>query len=218
MIRVDNLSKVYHTRSGSRTIFRDVNLTISPGEKVGILGRNGAGKSTLIRLLSGVEKCTTGNIQRDMTLSWPIAFGGGFQGSLTGMDNLKFICRVYNVSAKDKLPFIEEFSELGRYLYEPLKTYSAGMRARLNFAISMAIEFDCYLIDEVMAVGDNRFRQKCNHELFEVRGDRALILVSHNPEQVRKHCETFCVIKDNTLQRFEDPDEAYEYYQTEIAA
>lgn len=182
MIRMNSVSKSYPTRGGPVRVLKDVNLTVRHGERIGILGRNGAGKSTLIRLMSGAELPTSGDVHRDMSVSWPLAFGGAFQGSLTGYDNLRFICRIYGVDPEDKRAFVEEFSELGIYLREPVKTYSSGMRARLAFAISMVIEFDCFLIDEIVAVGDARFHDKCHHELFERRGDRAMIIVSHNAD------------------------------------
>ena len=160
MIEARNLTKVYPTRHGPVTVLNNVCFSISKGEKIGILGRNGAGKSTLIRMLSGAERPTGGELFRSMSVSWPLAFGGAFQGSLTGADNLRFICRVYGVSWEDKLDYLNHFAELGRYLYEPVKTYSSGMRARLAFAISMVVEFDCFLIDEIIAVGDHRFYEK----------------------------------------------------------
>ncbi|HYN54163.1 MAG TPA: ABC transporter ATP-binding protein [Methylotenera sp.] len=212
MIKIDNVVKKYHTRQGLNTILQGINLQINPGEKIGILGRNGAGKSTLIRLISGVEHPTSGIVTRSMNVSWPLAFGGAFQGSLTGLDNLRFICRIYGTSTEDKIPFVQEFSELGKYLYEPVKTYSSGMRARLAFAISMVIEFDCYLIDEVIAVGDARFHDKCNYELFEKRSDRAMIMVSHQVQNIREHCSRACVINNGMLHEFADVDTAYEYY------
>jgi capsular polysaccharide transport system ATP-binding protein len=212
LIHLDNVSKIYHTREGARQVLDDISLTIAKGEKVGILGRNGSGKSTLIRLLGGAEQATSGTIRRDMNVSWPLAFTGGFQGSLTGLDNLRFICRVYDGDIETAVPFVEEFSELGVYFREPVKKYSSGMCARLAFAISMAIEFDCYLIDEVLAVGDSRFRERCHEELLEKRKDRALILVSHDPAQIRELCTTFCVLHDGRLERFDHIDLAYEYY------
>ena len=153
MIELSQIVKRYKTRSGTHTVLDGVDLTVRMGDKLGILGRNGAGKSTLIRLISGAELPTRGTIVRRMSVSWPLAFGGAFQGSLTGIDNVRFICRVYGAQLKEVFPFVEDFSELGKFLREPVKTYSSGMRARLAFAISMAIEFDCFLIDEVIAVG-----------------------------------------------------------------
>jgi capsular polysaccharide transport system ATP-binding protein len=220
MIRLRNVNKVYPTGSGPAHVLRDVDLTVGAGERVGILGRNGAGKSTLIRLISGAEFPTSGSIERGMSVSWPLAFGGAFQGSLTGLDNLRFICRIYGVDPKDKIAFVEEFSELGIYLREPVKTYSAGMRARLAFAISMVIEFDCFLIDEIVAVGDARFHEKCDYELFVKRADRAMIIVSHNAEYIRQHCSRAAVLIGGRLQNAADMDEAFELYaqQTAIAA
>ncbi|MDD2741551.1 MAG: ABC transporter ATP-binding protein [Rhodocyclaceae bacterium] len=215
MIRLTNVSKVYETRQGKRDVLRDINLEIQLGQKVGILGRNGSGKSTLIRLLSGAEKPTAGQVDRDMSVSWPLAFSGGFQGSLTGLDNLRFICRVYNSDIGKAIPFVEEFTELGVYFREPVKKYSSGMKARLAFALSMAIEFDCYLIDEVLAVGDSRFHEKCKRELFDKRKDRSIILVSHMPGQIKAHCNVFYVMNQGEITRFEDVDQAYAYYSAQ---
>jgi capsular polysaccharide transport system ATP-binding protein len=214
MISIESVTKKYHTRHGEVTVLKDVSLKVQRSEKVGILGRNGAGKSTLIRLISGAERPTSGLIRREMSVSWPLAFGGAFQGTLTGLDNLKFICRVYGTSAEDKIESVQEFSELGRYLREPVKTYSNGMRARLAFAISMVVEFDCFLIDEIVAVGDARFAAKCQHELFEKRRDRAMIIVSHSPDYVRAHCERAAVLVDGHLHSFADVDAALAFYES----
>jgi capsular polysaccharide transport system ATP-binding protein len=217
MIEISNLTKAYPMRDGYRTVLDNLNFNIQRGEKIGILGRNGAGKSTLIRLLSGAEQPTSGSIKRGMSLSWPLAFGGAFQGSLTGLDNLKFISRVYGVSYLDKIDYVQEFSELGKYLREPVKTYSSGMRARLAFAISMAVEFDCFLIDEVISVGDARFHAKCQHELFEKRRDRSYIIVSHEPHNIREHCTKAFVLHMGKLHEFPDVDTAYAWYQEATA-
>lgn len=212
MIQLDNIVKRYPTRRGTSTVLNGVCLQVRRGEKIGILGRNGAGKSTLIRLISGAEYPSSGSITRGMKVSWPLAFGGAFQGTLTGLDNLRFICRIYGVTAEDKIDYVQDFSELGKYLREPIKTYSSGMRARLAFAISMVIEFDCYLIDEVISVGDARFHDKCQHELFEKRRDRAMIMVSHEAHNIRDHCSRGCVIQNGILHEFPDVDATYEYY------
>ncbi|PZN83523.1 MAG: ATP-binding protein [Candidatus Methylumidiphilus alinenensis] len=213
MIKITNLVKRYHTRQGEITVLDHINHQIAPGEKVGILGRNGSGKSTLIRLISGAELPTSGTVARSMSVSWPLAFGGAFQGSLTGLDNLRFICRVYGISAVDKIPAVQEFSELGKYLREPVKTYSSGMRARLSFAISMIVEYDCFLIDEVIAVGDSRFHEKCLTELFEKCKDRAMVIVSHDTGYIREHCQCASVLVKGKLISFDDIDEAFSYYK-----
>lgn len=216
MIKLINISKFYPVAGGSRAVLDNINLTVNRGEKIGVLGRNGAGKSTLIRLISEAEHPDSGQIIRDMSMSWPIAFGGGFQGSLTGIDNVYFISRIYGIKATNILPFVEEFAELGRYLHEPIKKYSSGMRARLAFAISMAVEFDCFLIDEVIAVGDQRFHEKCHHELFIKRADRAMIIVSHDIHYIREHCSRASVLDKGKLVNFENVDEAFNYYQSTI--
>ncbi len=208
-----NVCKRYGTRGGEVSVFEGINLTVRPGEKLGILGRNGAGKSTLIRLLGGTERPSAGHVSRGMTVSWPLAFGGAFQGTLSGLDNLRFICRVYGVSTEDKIAFVQEFSELGLYLREPVKSYSAGMRARLAFALSMVIEFDCFLIDEVVAVGDQRFTEKCNTELFEKRRDRAMVMVSHHRTYIEQHCERAAVLHAGGLHAFDTVQDAFAFYE-----
>ena len=213
MIRLTNVCKDYPTRAGMRRVLSNISLTVQPGERLGILGRNGAGKSTLIRLISGAEPPTLGTIERNMSLSWPLAFSGGFQGSLTGADNVRFICRIYGVDFHPRFKFVEEFSELGIYLNEPVSTYSSGMRARLAFAISMTIDFDCYLIDEVMAVGDQRFRERCRVELFEKRKDKAMLIVSHSHRYLKNICDRFLLIEDGKLEAHQDFEEVYFRYK-----
>jgi capsular polysaccharide transport system ATP-binding protein len=213
MISIENVSKSYHTRLGPRTVLDRINLRLERGRNIGILGRNGAGKSTLIRLLSGAERPTSGRIHRGMSVSWPLAFTGAFQTHLTGLDNLKFVCRVYGVDWKPLVPFVEEFTELGLYFREPVLHYSVGMTMRLAFALSMAIEFDCFLIDEGLAVGDSRFGDRCHVELFQKRKDRAFILVSHDPNIIKLYCERACVLHQGRLHNFDTVDEAYDFYQ-----
>ena len=213
MIRLEDVCKDYGVRHGRRRILDHVSFSLARGSNVGILGRNGAGKSTLIRLLSGAERPTSGRIHRGMSVSWPLAFTGAFQTHLTGIDNLKFVCRIYGVDWKPLLPFVEEFTELGLYLREPVVNYSAGMTMRLAFALSMAIEFDCFLIDEGMAVGDARFGHKCHVELFQKRKDRAFILVSHDPNIVKLYCQRAAVLHGGRLHEFDTVDEAYAFYE-----
>ncbi|MFL6707434.1 MAG: ABC transporter ATP-binding protein [Massilia sp.] len=212
MILLDNVSKRYRTRQGYHTVLDGVDLTVRPGEKIGILGRNGSGKSTLIRLISGAEPPTSGIVMRTMSVSWPLALADGFQGTLTGLDNLRFICRVYGVSTEDKIAWVEDFTELGKFFREPVKHYSAGMRARLAFALSMVIEFDCFLIDEVISVGDKRFHDKCRHELFDKRRERAMIMVSHEIHNIYEFCDRACVIADGRLRQFGQIDDAVNFY------
>jgi capsular polysaccharide transport system ATP-binding protein len=213
-IQLQGVTKFYGTRRGRRKVLDNVSFELERGGHLGILGRNGAGKSTLIRLLSGAEYPSAGRIARHMSVSWPLAFTGAFQTHLTGLDNLKFVCRVYGVDWKPLLPFVEEFTELGIYLREPVLSYSTGMMMRLAFALSMAIEFDCFLIDEGMAVGDSRFGDRCHVELFEKRRDRSFILVSHDPHIIRSYCNRVAVLHLGRLYEFETIDAAYEFYDS----
>lgn len=206
--------KSYPIQGGRRNVLDGINLTVKMGEKIGILGRNGAGKSTLIRILGGVEKPTSGNVYRDMNISWPLAFTGAFQGSLTGADNVRFVCRVYNVDYEQAMDVVDSFAELGKYLYEPVKVYSSGMRARLAFAISLAVDFDCYLIDEVISVGDAKFHQKCQEELFEKRAHKAMIIVSHELHNIRDYCDKTAILDKGRLFLFDDIEESLKIYQS----
>ena len=217
MLSVEHVSKVYATRKGRHTVLRDVSFVLHPGRHLGVLGRNGAGKSTLIRLIAGAERPTSGLIRRGMSVSWPLAFGGAFQAHLTGLDNLKFVCRIYGVDYRKLIPFVEEFTELGAYFREPVLHYSHGMLTRLAFALSMAIELDCFLIDEAMVVGDVRFHERCHIELFQKRKDRSFILVSHDANAIKLYCKDACVLHEGQLLTFTSVDDAYEFYTAALA-
>jgi ABC-type polysaccharide/polyol phosphate transport system ATPase subunit len=216
MIRLNDVRKVYRTRSGDNVVLDGVNFELAMGERLGVLGRNGAGKSTMVRLISGAERPSAGRVERGMSVSWPLAFGGAFQPTLSGIDNIRFISRIYAQDFERNLAFVAEFSELGAYLHEPVRSYSSGMRARLAFAISMIIEFDCFLIDEIGAVGDARFHDRCNHELFGKRGDRAMVLISHDPGYLRDHCNRFALLHGGKLALFDDFDDAYARFREAV--
>jgi capsular polysaccharide transport system ATP-binding protein len=212
MLAIERVSKVYSTRQGRRRVLDEVSFQLEKGRNLGILGRNGAGKSTLIRLISGAERPTSGRIQRGMRVSWPLAFGGAFQPHLTGLDNLKFVCRIYDIDYRPLVPFVEDFTELGIYFREPVVHYSHGMLSRLAFALSMAVEFDCFLIDEALVVGDVRFHDRCHVELFQKRKDRAFILVTHDATHIKTYCTDACVLHDGKLLSFPSVNEAYDFY------
>lgn len=212
MIRVENLSKSYRIRNGSRTVLDRVSFDLAMGERIGVLGRNGSGKSTLIRLLSGAEDPTSGRINRGMRVSWPLGLSGAFQGSLTGLDNIRFLCRIYGVSVQKSIGYIEEFTQLGHYLNEPVKTYSTGMMARLGFAVSFIVDFDCYLVDETLSVGDARFQELCRYELQDKRKHCSMVLVSHLPQHIEMFCSTVYVLDQGKMLRFHDPKAALSFY------
>lgn len=214
MITCQNIHKSYRSGHGRHAVLKGVNLTVRRGEKIALLGRNGAGKSTLIKQIGGVELPDRGQIIRKMSNSWPIGFSGGFQGSLTGYDNARFIARIYGSRLADISAFVEDFSELGAALKRPVQTYSSGMRARLAFALSLAIEFDCYLIDEVILVGDANFQKKCLFELFEKRADRAMVIASHDMHIINEVCDKAVIIKDGVAFEHESVAEAVAVYES----
>jgi capsular polysaccharide transport system ATP-binding protein len=209
-LSVEGISKAYPP--STRRIFRDVNFTLARNGRLALLGRNGQGKSTLIRVLGGVQNPTEGRVRWTMSSSWPIGFGGGFQGSLTGLDNIRFLSRLYDKDFKELLARVDDFAELGRSLRQPVKQFSSGMRARLAFGLSLAIEFDCYLIDELVAVGDARFQRKCREELFERRGERAFLLASHSPELILQTCDRALILESGKAKVFDDIEEAIDVY------
>ena len=192
MICLDNVKKSYLTLNGRIVVFRDLSFDIPTGVSVGIIGRNGAGKSTLMRLLSAVDLPDSGKIHTKGLLSWPVGLRGGMQKNLTGRDNVKFVCRIHGIrraDMQDKIRYVEDFADIGIYFDQPVSTYSSGMVARLAFGTSMAFDFEYYLIDEVMAVGDIEFRKK-SREVFKVRlKDSKVILVSHNMKLIRELCD-----------------------------
>lgn len=210
-LKVEGLSKTYPA-PGSRPVFTGLDFSVGKQGRLGILGRNGQGKSTLIKILGGVLPPSEGKMTWGMTCSWPIGFGGGFQGSLTGMDNIRFISRIYGKRFDAMYDRVEGFAELGAALNRPVKHYSSGMRARLAFGLSLAIEFDCYLIDELVAVGDARFQRRCNEELFERRADRAFLMASHDTAMIAQHCDRALVIESGRARVFDDVEEAIDIY------
>jgi capsular polysaccharide transport system ATP-binding protein len=209
MIYLDNVYKSYKGQGGHRTeILNGFSGLFQPGVNVGILGRNGAGKSTLMRLLSGAEPPDRGQIHRKGRISWPLGFAGGFHGSLTGRANLRLISDIYGVDYQEVVEFVEDFSGLGRFMEEQVRTYSSGMRARLAFGASMAIRFDYYLIDEVIAVGDTAFKEQCQKVLTERRKEATVILVSHSSKLLKEFCDIGGVLSDGSLTFYDSIDEA----------
>lgn len=208
---VENLAKRYGGK-GRSTLFADLNFDLAWGGRLAVLGRNGQGKSTLIKMLGGVLAPTSGRIDWKMKPSWPIGFGGGFQGSLSGIDNIRFITRIYDKPYDEIFERVESFAELGAALKRPVKHYSSGMRARLAFGLSLAIDFDCYLIDELVAVGDARFQAKCAEALFGQRRDRAFLIASHDMHLISDVCERALIVDGGQAKLFEDVGEAIEIY------
>jgi capsular polysaccharide transport system ATP-binding protein len=212
MLIVKDLKKQFSHNGHARVLFSDLSFELPPGGRLGILGRNGQGKSTLIKILGGVLAPTAGSARWSMSCSWPLGFGGGFQGGMTGMDNIRFIARIYDRPIKGLVDRVDAFAELGDALTMPMKHYSTGMRARLAFGLSLAIEFDCYLIDEIIAVGDAGFSRRCEAELFGRRANRAFVIASHSLDIMRAYCTQAIVIEKGRAKVFADIEEAIEVY------
>ncbi|RAI58400.1 ABC transporter ATP-binding protein [Roseicella frigidaeris] len=213
MIRLHDVHKSYPTHFGPKEVLRGVDITFMPGEKVGILGRNGAGKSTLLRLIAGVEHPNRGRVERRMSVSWPLGFAGAMHYSISGADNARFLARIYDKPIKETVEFVENFADLGHYFRMPVRTYSSGMTVRLGFSLSLAVQFDCYLVDEAIAVGDSRFAERARAALADLNARASLLLVSHQAETVRAFCKTAAILEDGRLIRYDDLDQAIAAYQ-----
>jgi capsular polysaccharide transport system ATP-binding protein len=213
MISVRDISKSYPLKQGRRVVFDHANIDLPADKNIGLLGVNGAGKSTFLRLIAGTEQPDSGTIVRESGISWPIGFAGSFHGSSTGRANVKFIARIYGRDVEEAIHFVQQFSELGPYFDQPFKSYSSGMRARLAFGVSMAIDFSTYLVDEVTAVGDARFAAKCAEEFRRRREKSNIIMVSHSPATIREYCDSAALIAFGKIfyfNKIEDGIRAYD--------
>ncbi|QEQ95865.1 ABC transporter ATP-binding protein [Neptunomonas concharum] len=214
MIELKNVSKKYMSRKGSKWVLENINLTIPTGVNVGLIGRNGAGKSTLLRLIGGMDIPDRGEIHRNCRVSWPIGLAGGFQGSMTGRQNVKFVARIHGnaVDAKEIIENVENFAEIGDAFDEPVSTYSSGMRARLAFGLSLAFDFDVYLSDEATAVGDQVFRKKAIAAFKERVGKSGLIIVSHGEAILKELCQSAILLDKGQAIWYEDLNKALSEY------
>lgn len=213
-IVADGIVMEFDTEIGRRRVLDGISFEVRMGERLAILGRNGAGKSTLISLLCGLQVPNAGTIHRGLSMSWPIAIDGAVQGEMTGYDYARFILRIYGAAFEEKFDYIQSFTELGRQLYLPMRFYSTGMRARLAFALSFAVDFDCILIDEVLAVGDRRFQERCYDELFVRRKHCAMIIAIHDANFVREYCTAALVLKGGRGRVFHDVGFATDIYNS----
>ena len=204
----------FQTEHGPRRVLDGISFRVGAGERLAVLGRNGAGKSTLIKVLAGLLRPTGGYVHRGLYMSWPLALAGGFGGEMTGYDNMRFISRIYNAPFREMLEFVADFTELGSSLYEPVRFYSDGMRARLGLGISLAIDFECLLIDEVIMVGDRSFQRKCHAEIFDKRKHCGMILAVHALDVVEEYCDRAIVLKRGRGRVFEDVKLATAIYAT----
>ena len=212
MIELQNITKAYYYKGQPKYTARDITAVFPSGSRVGLMGRNGAGKSTLLSIIAGSLMPERGRVRVTGTMSWPIGLQGCIHPDLTGAQNVKFIARVYGVDTEELLEFVSDFAELGPNFNQPARHYSSGMRARLNFGMSMGIRFDTYLIDEVSAVGDAGFKKK-SRMLFDDRMSKAgVIMVSHSENMVRSMCTTAAVLEDGRLTMFDNVDDALDQH------
>lgn len=212
MIQLDRVFKSYRTGGHVKVVLDHVSATFEAGRSYGLLGVNGAGKSTTMRLVGGTELPNSGKIRRTSRVSWPLGFSGGFHPWMTGRENVKFVARVYGADTRKTLNFVEDFAEIGEYIDVPVKTYSSGMMARLSFAMSMSIEFECYLIDEITAVGDARFQERCRAAFDARRKNADIIMVSHSMQTIKDYCDRGGVLVDGHIHLFPDVDGAISLY------
>jgi capsular polysaccharide transport system ATP-binding protein len=212
MIQLSDVYKYYRADGNTKVILNHVSMVFDTSRSYGLLGVNGAGKSTTLRIIAGTELPNSGTVRRTVRVSWPLGFAGGFHPEMTGRENVRFVSRVYGTDIRKTELFVEDFSELGDYLDAKVKTYSSGMMSRLGFAMSMAVEFDVYLIDEVTAVGDARFQMRCQEAFAERRKNAGLIVVSHSMETITAYCERAGVLVEGRLLMFDNTNQAIEMY------
>lgn len=212
MIDLFDVSKTYTLRKGRRTILNGATIAL-PWENIAILGRNGAGKSTFLRLIAGIEETDGGIIRRHKTISWPLGFRGSFHRELSGLENVRFVARIYGQNTEKMINEVEEFAELGQFFYEPVKTYSSGMGARLAFGVSMAVDFEVYLIDEIMAVGDARFKKKSKDAFMARLPHSRIIMVSHSMNSLREYCSAGIVLHNGQMTYYDDLEQAIQKYE-----
>ncbi|WP_165176577.1 ABC transporter ATP-binding protein [Desulfovibrio sp. ZJ369] len=210
MISIENVHKRYTTRRGAGDwVLRGVNMIIPTGRSVGLVGVNGAGKSTLLRIIGGADYPTRGRVRRYCRVSWPMA-NGGLEGTLTGRQNARFVCRIHGFQKElpERIARIEDFAELGKAFDDPIQTYSSGMRSRLQFALSLAFDFDVYISDEVTAAGDAAFRKKAQQAFQNLAHKASIIMVAHNDATLRAFCESGILLKDGKATWFDKLDDA----------
>ena len=212
MVEFHNVSKAYRGAKTNKVILKNFSGVFPRGRNIGLLGVNGSGKSTLIRLIAGAEYPDRGKIRRYAKISFPLGFAA-FKGNLSGRENCRFVARIYGLETRSVERFVEEFAEIGKYFDMPVATYSSGMKARVSFGVSMAVDFECYLVDESLSVGDGIFKARAD-AIFAAKRERAsIILVSHSPGTMRNYCDMGAVLSRGRLKLYDKLEDAIEAYQ-----
>lgn len=218
MIEFHGVSKWYHTPHGRKVVLDGLDLTLPPGTKLGVLGRNGAGKSTLLGMIGGTIKPNRGVIVKRAAISWPLGLGGTYHQDLTGAQNVRFVARIYGVDTEALVAYVADFSELGDFMDMPVRSYSSGMRARLAFGMSMGVSFDWYLVDEITAVGDSRFKRKSLAVFRERLQNAGLMMVSHSDRTIREYCTSALVLEGGRAVYYDDVARALAAHERNMAA
>jgi len=216
MIQLENISKTFALRSGHKTVIKDASIVFPSGRSVALLGRNGAGKSTLLDIIAGTIRPTQGQVISTGSVSYPVGFAGSFHPDLTGAQNTRFVARIYGIDTAALIDFVAEFAQLGEHFHMPIRSYSAGMKARLSFGVSMGIPFDTYLVDEVTSVGDGAFRRKSIAMLDDRRQSAGAIIVSHSIPMIRRTCDMGAVLENGVLRIFDNLEEAIERHEQNL--
>ncbi|KJZ21241.1 ABC transporter ATP-binding protein [Loktanella sp. S4079] len=214
MLAFDRVSKVYKLKGVKKVILDEMTFQFPENRNVAIMGKNGAGKSTMMRLMAGSEPPTTGHVYRSLRVSWPLGFAGGFNGSMTGIENIRFVSRIYGQDTERVIDYVKDFAELGPSIRLPIKTYSNGMKARLAFGLSMAINFNVYLIDEITAVGDQTFRKKSNAVFQEKLKSSQIIMVSHSQNTIREYCDCGLLLDKGRVTFYDDVGDLLKAYKS----
>jgi capsular polysaccharide transport system ATP-binding protein len=216
MIHIEQLTKSFQVKNGRHYVFRDVDLSFPEGVNIGIIGPNGGGKSTFLRLLGGIDYPDSGRIHSTKSFSWPLGLKGGFVGHMTGRQNCGMICNIYGLPRaviRRKLDQIKEMSGIGKYFEEPVKYYSSGMGGRLGFALSMAFEFDYFLIDEITSVGDANFKKIAKQALEEKAQRSHVVMVTHSMTDLKRFCDVVVLLADGELKVYQDLEAGIEAYK-----
>jgi capsular polysaccharide transport system ATP-binding protein len=217
MILFREVCKRYHTPAGPKVVLDRLTLTLPRGAKLGVLGRNGAGKTTLIGMISGTVRPDSGEISREGSISWPLGFAGSFAPDLTGRQNARFVARIYGIDTNALVDYVQDFAELGAFLDMPVRSYSSGMKARLAFGLSMGVSFDWYLVDEITAVGDSRFRKKSLAVFNDRLKNSGLLMVSHSVNTIRSYCTSGLVMENGAVRYFPVIAEAIAVHEANMA-
>lgn len=218
MIEFRNVNKTFWSKSGAKVIADNINVTFPTGKAVGLLGRNGAGKTTLMQMIGGSIRPDSGEITHTGTISWTVGFAGSFNRDMTGAQNTKFIARVYGVDTDDLVAYVQDFAELGHHFYQPVRNYSAGMKSRLAFGVSIGIPFDTYLVDEVTAVGDAAFKLKSRLAFTDRMKTAGAVVVTHSTAQLRKLCDAGAILENGTLTYYEDVEDAINQHHANMGS